>query len=305
MKKRLNKSEFMMAYMIIITLACTVGGFFFGAYYMKTKMVAQQAAAMETAQKEAEQDKQLKEQKLYNEQDFIRFYYSFYAPLLELRQAHFDEMAKWSAMDKQEQADSLKKLSGVAKQTQKALEKDVPMPKSPLLAQAHGQFANSVRAYLDSMEQVRSDQNSNALTPAAITAKMTLFQNSWLTAQEMLYHSFAAWESAYVVKSPLPKALPANVSTSQWKQYPFHYRTYLAAAYMSADKQWKSYGPEDMTARIDKLAAGQDAQALGVKDIAGVIRLLNATDAIHPGDFKQLSGKLYSQLQAPEIPLYK
>ncbi len=76
MTKRLKKSEFMMAYMIIITLACTVGGFFCGAHYMKTSIEAEQAAAMEAKQKEAEKEKMLREQKLYSEQDFIRFYYA-------------------------------------------------------------------------------------------------------------------------------------------------------------------------------------------------------------------------------------
>ncbi|MFD2371808.1 hypothetical protein ACFSO0_17940 [Brevibacillus sp. GCM10020057] len=272
---------------------------------MKAKIAEQQAAAMETAKKAAEKDKMLKEHKLYNEQDFIRFYYSYYAPLLKLRQAHFDEMAKWPAMDKAEQSDSLKKLTNLANQTLKALDEEVPLPTSPLLVQAHGNFTNSVRAYLDSMEQVRSDQNSNALTPAAIASRMTLFQNSWLLGQELFYHSAAIWESAYVVNSPFPKALPENVSTSQWKQFPFHYRNYVSASLMSAGKEWKSYSPEDLTARIDKLLTSQEAQSIGVKDIQAAVRLLEATDAIHPGDFLQLSGKLYSRLQAPEIPLYK
>ncbi|MED4581453.1 hypothetical protein P9578_01505 [Brevibacillus choshinensis] len=305
MTKRLKKSEFMMAYMIIISLACAVGGFFFGAHYMKAQMESERTAALEAEQKEAAKDKLLKEQKLYNEQDFIRFHYAVYAPLLQFRQAHFDVLAKWTTMDKQAQSDSLKQLTKQAEQTLKALEKNVPLPTSPMLVQAHSNFTNSVRAYLDSMEQIRSDQNSNALTPAAITARLTLFQNSWLTAQEMMYHSVAAWESAYVVKQPLPKTLPQTVSTGQWKQYPFHYRTYLAAAAMSADKQWKSYNPEDVTARIDKLVATNEAQSLGIQDVTSAVRLLNATDAIHPGDFKQMSGRLYSQLQAPEIPLYK
>ncbi|MED4751109.1 hypothetical protein [Brevibacillus choshinensis] len=305
MTKRLKKSEFMMAYMIIISLACAVGGFFFGAHYMKAQMESERTAALEAEQKEAAKDKLLKEQKLYNEQDFIRFHYAVYAPLLQFRQAHFDVLAKWTTMDKQAQSDSLKQLTKQAEQTLKALEKNVPLPTSPMLVQAHSNFTNSVRAYLDSMEQIRSDQNSNALTPAAITARLTLFQNSWLTAQEMMYHSVAAWESAYVVKQPLPKTLPQTVSTVQWKQYPFHYRTYLAAAAMSADKQWKSYNPEDVTARIDKLVATNEAQSLGIQDVTSAVRLLNATDAIHPGDFKQMSGRLYSQLQAPEIPLYK
>lgn len=305
MTKRLKRSEFMMAYMIIITLACTVSGFFFGAHYMKTQMEAAQTAAMEAKQKVAEREQMLKQQKLYSEQDFVRFYHSLYVPLLNFRQAHFDTMAKWSTMDNEQKSDSLKQLSKLGKQTLKALEQDVPLPTSPMLLQAHSQFTNSIRAYLDSMEQVQSDQNSNALTPATIASRMTLSQNSWLTAQELLYHSFAAWESAYVVKRPLPIALPQTISISQWKDYPFHYRTYLAATLMSSEKQWKSFSPEDMTARLDKLLSSKEAQSLGIHDVKSAVQLLYATDAIHPGDFQQMSEKFYSRLQAPEIPLYK
>lgn len=305
MTKRLKRSEFMMAYMIIITLACTVGGFFFGAHYMKTSIEAEQAAAMEAKQKEAEKEKLLREQKLYSEQDFIRFYYAVYAPVLEWKQAHFEAMGKWGSLDQKGRTEALKHLEKLAQQTLKELEKNVPLPTSPLLAQAHTHYTNSVRAYLDSMEQIQSDQNSNAATPAAIASGLTLSQNSWLTAQEMVYHSVAAWESAYVVKKPMPEAVPATVTTAQWKQYPFHYRTYLAAQFMSANKRWDSYNPEDLTARLDLLLSSSESQTLGIKDVAAAVKVLHATDAVHSGDFKKLSGKLYSVLNTPEIPLYK
>ncbi|GED24018.1 hypothetical protein BAG01nite_01200 [Brevibacillus agri] len=305
MTKRLKKSEFMMAYMIIITLACGVGGFFFGAHYMKSSIEAEQAAALEAKQKEAEKEKLLREQKLYSEQDFIRFYYAVYAPALELKQAHFDAMANWGSLDQKGRSDALKQLEKLAEQTLKELEKKVPLPTSPLLTQAHANFTNSVRAYLDSMERIRSDQNSNAATPAAIASNLTLSQNSWLTAQEMVYHSVAAWESAYVEKKPMPQTAPATVTAAQWKQYPFHYRTYLAALFMSANKHWDSYNPEDLTARLDLLLASSESQTLGITDVAAAVKVLYATDAVHFGDFKKLNGKLYSVLNTPEIPLYK
>ncbi|MGG4494519.1 hypothetical protein [Brevibacillus reuszeri] len=305
MTKRLNKSEFMMAYMIIISLACAVGGFFFGAHYMKTQIETEQAAALEAKQKEAEKERLLREQKLYSEQDFIRFYYAVYAPALAMKQAHFNTMEKWGQMDKKEQSESLKQLVKLAEQTKKELEKNVPLPTSPLLVQAHNLFTDSIRAYLDSMEHVRSDQNSNAVTPSDIAGRMTLFNNNWLTAQERVYHSAAVWESAYVTKQPLPKELPSAVTTAVWRQYPFHYRTYLAATSMSAGKQWQSYNPEDLTARLDMLVSSNDAQTLGIKDFASAVKLVHATDAVHAGDFKELNSRLYSSLKAPEIPLYK
>lgn len=305
MTKRLKKTEFMMAYMIIITLACTIGGFFFGAHYMKSKMEAAQVAELEAKAQEAEKERLLREQKLYSEQDFIRFYYAVYAPVLDLKKAHFDSMEQWDQLEKKAQEQALKQLSKTAEGTLKAVEKGLPIPGSPLLLEAQSQFKDSVRAYLDSMEQVRSDQNSNALTPGDISARMTPFLNSWLKAQELVYQSFATWESAYVLRQPLPQALPEKITVEQWKSYPFHYRTYVTAVTMSKEHQWKAFNPEDLTARLDSLLSSGDTTSLGIQDVNGAVRLLYATDATHPGDFKQLQARMYTELKTPEVPLFK
>lgn len=304
MQKRLKKTDYMMAYMIIITLACTIGGFFFGAYFMKAQIESAQAAALEAEQREAEKERLLQEQKLYNEQDFIRFHYAVYAPVLSLKSAHFETMDNWAQMDRNAQSDSLEKLVRTAEETLAVLQKEVALPTSPLLQQAHDNFTTSVRAYLDCMEQVRTDQNSNALTTSEIGARLAPLQESWLKAQEQLYLSFATWESAYVSKQPLPQAAPETVTIEQWKQYPFHYRTYVSAVAMTGERQWKAFNPEDLTVRLDSLLSSSDAATFGIRDVAGAVRLLYATDAIHPGDFKQFKTKFLPDLKAPEVPLY-
>ncbi|QQE72791.1 hypothetical protein KDJ56_12570 [Brevibacillus composti] len=303
MNKRLSKSEFLFAYMIIISLACLVGGFFFGAYYMKSKIAAEQAAIVEQQRLEAERERQLREQKLYSEQDFIRFYYAVYAPFLELKRVHFEKMEAWPDQDPATRKDSIKALIEAAKQTTTQLGKEVPLPTSPLLVQAHTQYQAGARAYLDGMKQLLSDQNNNALSPDEITARLAL--TNWFKANEQFYHSLAAWESAYVTKQPLPKELPAAVSIEQWKQLPFHYKTYLAATAMTAHNKWGGYNPEDLTARLDLLFESDDVKNLGIKDLHAAVRVLTATDAVHSGDFKEFQHKHYSSLKTPEIPLYR
>ncbi|USG63552.1 hypothetical protein NDK47_15350 [Brevibacillus ruminantium] len=303
MNKRLSRSEFLFAYMIIISLACLVGGFFFGAYYMKSKIASEQAAVLEQQRLEAEREQQLREQKLYSEQDFIRFYYAIYAPFLELKRNHFEKMEAWPNLDQTKRKETLKSLIDAAKQTSTKLEKEVPLPTSPLLVQAHSQFQSGARAYLDGMKQLLSDQNSNALTPDEITIRLGL--TSWFQANEQLYHSLAVWESAYVTKQPLPKEVPDNVSIDQWKRLPFHYKTYIAALSMTAHKKWGDYNPEDLTARMDLLFESDDVKNLGIKDVNAAVKLLTATDAVHSGDFKEVKNKHYNRLKTPEIPLYQ
>lgn len=305
MNKRLTKSEFLVAYMIIITLACFVGGFFFGARYMKAAMEEQQAAASQTEKQMLEQEKLLREQKLYSEQDFIRFHYAVYAPLLELKQAHFDKMADWSRMDTQQRTDSLNQLVKAAKETIKQLEKPAALTTAPLLNQSQSIFLDSVRAYLDSIEQLLSDQNSNILEPEEIASRLTLSQNSWLKGQELLYQALALWESSYVTKQPMPKEKPKTLSIAQWKQYPFHYRTYLAATALTHHKQWTAYNPEDLTARLDMLMSSNEWQSLGLQDVNAALRLLTTADMVKVGDFKQLQLKLYPAVKTPELPIFR
>ena len=303
MQKRLTKSDFMMAYMIIITLACTIGGFFFGAYYMKAEYESAMAAALEAEKQQAEKERFLKEQKLYNEQDFIRFHYAVYEPVLSLKSAHFQALENWAEADRQTREDSLDHLVQTAEETLDQLEKDVALPTSPLLLQAQENFRSSVRVYLERMEQLRSDQTSNALTRDEISAQLAGTQESWLKAQEQVYLSFATWESAYVLRKPLPQVNLQSVTVEQWKQYPLLYRTYLSSAAMTAKKEWPAFSPEDLTARLDNLLASGDASTIGIRDVTSAVGILYATDAIQPGDFKQMH-KNYAGAKVPEVPLF-
>ncbi|WP_400163822.1 hypothetical protein ACAF76_012200 [Brevibacillus sp. TJ4] len=304
MKKRLAKSDFMMAYMIIITLACTIGGFFFGAFYMKTEIESAQAAALEAEQREAEKEQMLKEHKLYNEQDFVRFHYAVLAPVRELQNAHFGTIDMWADLDAKGQEEALKELEKAAKETLKLLEKDVLLPTSPLLVQAHSNFTEGVRTYLARMEQVRTAQNSNALSVQEVASHFASPGENWAKAQEELYLSLANWEASYVTRQAIPQEAPETVTIAQWKQYPFHYRTYLSAVSMTREGQWTAFYPEDLATRIDNLLASSDAATIGVQDISGAVRLLYATDAIQPGDFTHLRKKIHPELKAPEIPIY-
>ncbi|MFY0543017.1 hypothetical protein [Brevibacillus sp. H7] len=272
---------------------------------MKAKVETEQAAALEAQKEQAKKERLLREQKLYNEQDFIRFYYSVYAPLLKLKQAHFQTMAKLTEAQMEEREAALKQLAEETESILQAVEKDLALAGSPLLAQAKSHFEESLRSYLDGIDEALSDQNSNALNPDGLASRLNLFTNNWLKAQGYLYKAIAMWESVYVNKQALPKELPQTVSVALWKDYPFHYRTYVAAEYLAQMKVYDSFNPEDLTARLDLLFRSQEAATLGIKDVPSAIRLLEATDAVRSGDFKQLHPKLYAGLKAPEIPMYR
>jgi hypothetical protein len=290
--------------MIIITLACFVGGFFLGAGYMKSKFEAEMAQAAKAEKEKAEKEKLLKEQKMYKEQDFVRFHYSVYAAASSVKQKHFELLANLSGKPKQAQVALLEEMKETVENRLGNMEKEIVLATSPLLAEAKAEFVQSLRAYLDGIDQLLSDQTSNALQNELVAARLQPFQSSWLKAEGLMYRAAATWESAYVSKKPLPPVKPAAVTLEQWAGYPFHYRVFVTSEYLSQLKLLQPYTPLDMTARIDSLLASDQAKALGLKDIPAAVRVLQATDAVRSGDFRSLRPKLYANVKTPEMPLY-
>lgn len=304
MTKRLNKSEFIFTYMIIITLACFVGGFFLGAAYMKSKIGAEMTAAAEAEKEEAEKQRQLNEQKLYKDQDFVRFYYNVYEPVQEVKQEHAETLAALSGLSKQDQVSRLKEMRDLTKSKLKDVQKDVALASSPLLVQAKTAFTSSLQSYLDTIEHLLSDDQLTSITPTLLSSQLQLFQSNLLKGETCMYQATALWESVYVTKKGMPSASPTQVTVEQWNSYPFHYRVYLAAQYQAQTNAFHSYKPLDLAARIDSLVSSDQVKSLGLTNIPAAVKVLEATDAVRDGDFANLRGRLYADLRTPETPLY-
>jgi len=307
MATRLKKSEFIVTYSIIISLACFIGGFFLGAGYMKNSYEQAKIAAAEAEKEAAKKEQLLKEQKLYKEQDFVQFYYSVLVPVNTLKEEHFTVLAGMQGMSPDEREDEMEELEKRAKQSLKEIQ-DAKVPaSSPLLGQAKTAYEQSMRAYLDGIEALRSAQNSNVLTLDQVhgTSSMQPFTSGLLHAQADLYKAIATWESVYVTKKALPSTQPERVNLDTWKAYSFHYRNYLAAEYLTEKNLFEDFAPQDLTARIDSLLQSEQAKTLGIKDIQTAVDVLQATDAVHKGDFKKLKSALYQGVKMPEMPIFE
>lgn len=307
MATRLKKSEFILTYGIIISLACFIGGFFLGAGYMKNQQAAAMSAAAEAEKEQAKKEQLLKEQKLYKEQDFVQFYYNVLVPINAFKAEHFQTVATLQNASPDDQDEQLQNLAEMAKKHLQEIQNGKAPATSPLLGKAKYAYEQSLRAYLDGIEALRSAQNNNALSIEQLhaTPQLQPFISSWLKAQNDMYQAIATWESAYVTKRDIPKELPGNASLEKWKAYPFHYRNYLAAAYLAQMKMFADFAPQDLTARIDTLVQSEQAQALGIKDVQTAVKMLQVTDAVRPEDFKKLRSKLYNEVKMPEMPLFE
>ncbi|MBO8163049.1 MAG: hypothetical protein H0Z34_04905 [Brevibacillus sp.] len=303
---RLKKSDYLFTYMIIISFACFVGGFFLGASVMKARMAEQVAAITKAEREQALREVMLKEQKLYREQDFVSFYYGVYLPLEEFREAHFRYLTNLQGKPRSEQLEISEEMRKVVDTKRQEVENGQVPPTSPLLVKAKTEYINSLNAYTEGIEQVLDKKNLNAFSAEDIAAGRHLapFYSLWLRGQADLYKAVALWESAYVTKKEIPDTIPANISISQWKSYPFHYRNYIAAEYLTKQPGITEYNPEDLTARLDSVILTNQAASLGWEDIPYALRVLNATNAVRKGDYLSLKEKLYSEVKTPEMPIF-
>jgi len=306
MANRLKKSEYLLTYMIIITLACFVGGFFLGAGVMKSKMEAEYAQAAEL-EKEKERNEALKkEQRLYKESDFVSFYYNAYLPLQAFKDDHLYYAANLQGKSKTEQLALSREMKKKVAAKLKEVEKGTVPTTSPLLVESKQKYLVSLASYQEGLDRILDDVTGVSFSAADIAAQNHLsdFKNHWLLAQTTMYKAIAVWEEMYVTKRPMPKANIQTLSIPLWKSYPYHYKNYLLSDHLRKSQEVARYNPEDLAARIDSVIKANKESSLGWKDIPFAINAITLTDAVHAGDFKELRAKLYQGLKTPEIPLF-
>lgn len=306
MSKRLTRSEYLVPYMIIITLACFIGGFFLGAGVMKARIQNELEATAKAEEAAKEREQMLKAQKLYRDQDFIRYYYSVSVHMNELKKKHFETSATLFDSAKSEQKDMLKELRALARAKEKELDATTIPSTSPLLVEAKQAYLGSMKFYQAGIDQLISQLSTGAVS-ADDLASMRIqpdFVNAWNQAQASEYKALAMWETVYITKQPLQQVQPSLVSLTQWKAYPFHYRNYLSALSISQSKRFHEFSPADLTSRIDNVLQSGSATSFGWKDIGQAARILEATDAVRKDDFLAMRTRLYPDLAAPEIPLF-
>lgn len=306
MGKRLNRSEYFLTYMIIISLACFIGGFFLGAGVMKAKSQSEIETITKEYTMKMKMDQLEKEKKLYKEMDFAQFYHNVIAPLETFKKAHFEYAEQLNASSSGNLKSISKDAIDQADDVLKEIEQVSIPDSSPLLKQAKLGYIQSLQAYTDGMNQFLDGDTSEMTKQDLIQMRhLEDFKRKWLRAQADLYKAFALWEEMYVTNKPLVKTVShQSLSLAQWKSYPFHLRDYIAAEQLYRSNEMVEFNPEDLTARVDSIIDSNQAAALGWKDIPFAFRVLDTTDAVREGDFKSLKKKLYPSLKSPEMPFF-
>ncbi|CCF14266.1 MULTISPECIES: hypothetical protein [Brevibacillus] len=306
MTKRLSKHEYIVTYMIILSLTCLVVGFFWGANVVQSKMDEQLTQLQQLTHQTHNQEKLIREKKLYPEQDFTHYYYSFYEPLSTFQTDYFYYVANLQGKTLEEQKGVHSQLKQVVQTKIEQLEKVYISERSPLLVASRNQFLGSLHTLHNSLTKAMADTKGSHYSSEDIAALRHAedFQSEYLQAQTKFYHAIAMWEQIYVLQHPIGDVDITSLTFAAWDTLPFHYRNYISARYMENIRSIPQFFPQDLTASIDARIKNKETVKLGWQNIPFGVNVLIASNGVHAGDFVQLNKKIYPALSLPEVPIY-
>jgi len=302
MDKRLTRTDYAFAIMTIFMIVCVIGAFFVG-FDMgaeRTETRYQKMMAVETAPPE--------EPGAYAQQTLVSFYHNMYLPFREFQVAWFDAMEKIeTSTDEATRTEEAKKLASLANDAHaRFMNKSMPV-NSPMLAEAQSLFTSSLESFAAGL-QTMSGKAGNMTGPEfggalQLDANIAAAKKAALQGQRNFYASMVKWYQTIDPQiQPTPPDKAWNVQ--DWSQAPLLVKNQYAAERMLADLTFRSYLPQDLTARIDDLIATGQASKLNLTDVPAVIQLLNGTEAVRSGDYFTKANNRYANDVLPDLPLF-
>lgn len=301
MSSRLSKIDFFVVFMILLSLACLIGGFFLGANFSRSKAEAEFQRFLAEINEEESENALLK----YSHTDFVSFYHQVYLPFKEFRTRviPFLEHAEHS-VEPQQLIDESTELRRIVSSVKKEIENAKVPQTSPLLQKSQAQFILALQAFEQSFQDISSldkdeiEQVFNLIQGEAFLSG----KDYWLEGQKLFYEALILWESFFVSKeSPQFIENPTNYTLRDWSALSFHQKNDLIAKLLAELQLVTLYNPEDVAVYINSLAANshQDKQ----QKVLEAVRFLSASDSIRAGEFLTRINE-YEAEALPMIPLF-
>jgi hypothetical protein len=289
MNHRMNRTDYIVVYFLIILMAASVGSFFFGL-----TMGQNQTAAKYEALAEETKPKKINSQ-AYTEQELASFYHTVYQPY-----DHFLQTL-WADLDSSEGPPSLKSWEKQAEETLKQISAFSVSDKSSLLVNAQIGYIRSLKFFLEAMDH--ESTNFKALSQNQFYLDS---RKIGLKAQQHFYEAIMVWEQRFVTK----KNPPASIEKSpflldNWNQLTLHQKNNVIAKELYSMHLDGHYKPQDVTVNLDALIRSGETKALPINDVPRAIKLLIAAQSIRNGDFVKHKEQWYSNESFPMIPFYQ
>ena len=301
MSNRLTKYDFFIVFMIILSFACLIGGFFIGANYARSK------AEAEFNQYIAEVSKYEKESSLLNyaHTDFVSYYHQVYLPFKEFRHLYLSQIE--AGIHSGEYSNLAANASSLRKETEK-IKKEIEQAQiphtSPLLQSSQKELVRSLISFeqgLDKLSQLARDNVGQVAAFLHDSEEFAAGKRHWLKGQTQFYEALLFWESFFVTEEK-PQLIdnPSQYTLNQWVHLGFHQKNELIAKLLEELETVTLYNPEDVTVYIDSLAQHHHD---GNQRVAEALKFLHASNSIREGNFIEKI-KDYTSVELPMILLF-
>lgn len=302
MSNRLSKADFFVIFMILLSLACLIGGFFLGANIGKGKAEKEFNRYVEDMSVQGLDTDSLN----YSHTDFVSFYHQVYIPFKEFRNAYID--FEQQVQDPDQTLKELSKSVDMQKLTinvKKELESAHIPNTSPLLQQSRKEYILALQAYELGFKNLFSLDNEQAEPVHTLIQEWDDFlvgKNHWLKGQSLFYEALVLWESFFVTKEN-PKLVEnaSNYTLHEWAQLSFHHRNDLIAKVLADQKIVTTFNPEDVTVYLDALSKHSNLNKQ--QKVVEALQFLIASNSIRQGEFLEKI-KEYDSVDFPMVPLF-
>jgi len=201
----------------------------------------------------------------------------------------------------------MKELSNLASEKYDVLSGKTMPDSSPLLQEGLQNYLKSLKLFNEAAKNFQSKANSMrgieliaAIDHDASFAEAKKFA---LQAQKNYYDSIIKWnESVDSQFKPIDTAKP--ISIKDWSGLNLNMKNDYIASVMLNGNTFRSFTPQDLTARIDDLIVTGQAKKMNYSDIQQLVDLLTATEAVRTGDFLRQKNKLYANENIPQVPFF-
>lgn len=304
MSNRLSKADFIIVYMILISISFFIAGFFLGANIGQNKAEEEFSRYLtENGEEEIEDIEVLN----YSHTDFVSYYYDVYLPFKEFRKEYLNYYHKVHLSEQNVDKLALTvEIRKVSKTIKSELSSASTKNTSPLLQDSHREYLLAVESIESGLNQLFATENLRKEQVTELIEDLDEFtqgQKHWLQGQTLFYESVVLWESFFVTKeTPSLIEDPLHYTMSQWADLRFHQKNELISKVLESKGILSFFNPEDVLIYLDSLAnhTNENSQLHKVTD---AIEFLIASSSIRHGEFIEKIDQ-FSSITSPTIPLY-
>ncbi|WP_240762247.1 hypothetical protein [Paenibacillus thalictri] len=287
--------------MFIFMLVFALGAFFYGLKVGKEK------SALKYEEQIAKQNEVSQELTAYHQQHLVSFYHTVYQPYMEFQKKWFEQMYEIEMRGSADSSSIMKELNRLASDKYEALSTKTMPDSSPLLKDGLQSYTRSLKLFSEASKNFEGKANSMRGSDLIAEINKDAFfieaENYALKAQKSYFDSIIKWNEN-IDGQFKPIDINQKLAVKDWSQISLNMKNdYIAAALLNG-RLYKPYTPQDLTARVDDLIVSGQAKKMNYTEVAQLIDVLNATDAVRPGDFIRSKNKLYGNENLPQVPFF-